>query len=80
MNFRNLIFGLYSPDKVTEIIFVKPKFIQIQNAISTGNSTSITQMDYHLTVLCADATSAGVNGMWSEVHPNDFWVMIIVVM
>jgi hypothetical protein len=37
-------------------------------------------MDYHLAVLFADATSAGVNGMWSEVHPNDFLLLIIVVM
>jgi len=30
-------------------------------------------MDCYLAVLFADATSAGVNGMWSEVHPNDFF-------
>jgi len=37
-------------------------------------------MDWHLAVLFADATSHGVNGMLSEVHPNDFLVLIIVVM
>jgi hypothetical protein len=37
-------------------------------------------MDCHLALLFADATSAGANGMWSEVHSDDFLVLIIVVM
>jgi hypothetical protein len=44
------------------------------------NSIGTTQRGFHLAVVFTDATPAAANGMWSEVHPNDFFVLIIMVM
>jgi hypothetical protein len=50
-----------------------------QNTIYALNSLAGSCLDYHLPLVFVHATSAVANGMWCQVHPDNFAVMVTVV-